>query len=446
MTNGSLDIDFVRQKLLSVIDQIKHLQTSEFPYQESREALKLLADLYGRELNRLSGIGPTTDHTIRQQVTAQVNAYIARYYTVLGFILRSTNVRNAFEIYDPLLRMSQTIYGPEAKLIVSSEWSFSPFTYPAITDEFPNLMFIGLPATESGNPLIVPLAGHELGHSIWRKKPHRSPHLSALDATLQSRLVGEYQNSWSEFQQLFDVQTKPADLLSDLFLRSIWARSYRLATRQIEELFCDIIGLRLFGESYLYSFIYLIAPHTGERAAYYPSLGSRVTALESAARAFGITEPPAFSGYFIDLPKRLQANEAFCLRMADQASTAMIEDLIAAVSGHVARTGLALPSDAERDRIVKQFCALSPAASTTSIGDTINAGWAIRLNWAHWKNFNFREDTRLEILNDLVFKTMEVMEFESRTRYLYVEQHWIDRPAQSRSWRRRRHAGNRAAP
>ena len=48
------------------------------------------------------------------------------------------------------------------------------------------------------------------------------------------------------------------------------------------------------------------------------------------------------------------------------------------------------------------------------MADIINAGWMLRLDWKPWEEFSFDPNNRNEILNDLVFKTMEVMEFESK--------------------------------
>jgi hypothetical protein len=50
-----------------------------------------------------------------------------------------------------------------------------------------------------------------------------------------------------------------------------------------------------------------------------------------------------------------------------------------------------------------------------SLGDVVNAGWKIRLDWTLWSDFEFSDQARIEILNDLIFKTMEVSEFESLT-------------------------------
>src|SRR5262249_41795396 len=106
-----LDVDFVSQKVLAVLAQIEHLRTSDFPYAEPKSALGLLAELYKRDLDRLSSIDETVDARVRQQACAHANARVFQYYPVLGFILRSTNIRNAFAIYNPLLHMCRTIYG-----------------------------------------------------------------------------------------------------------------------------------------------------------------------------------------------------------------------------------------------------------------------------------------------------------------------------------------------
>jgi hypothetical protein len=189
-----LDVDFVRQKLRAVLNQIKQLKSADFPYRESSAALVLLTDIYEKDLKRLDGLDPADSLDVRQHACAHANTDISRYYHILGFILRSTNVRNAFEIYDPLLNLCKTIYGNSAKLIISSEWDFSPFTYPAVTVDLPDLMFIGLPSTEAGNSLLVPLSGHELGHSVWRKSgASRSPALANLQTELELALTQAYE-------------------------------------------------------------------------------------------------------------------------------------------------------------------------------------------------------------------------------------------------------------
>jgi hypothetical protein len=88
----------------------------------------------------------------------------------LGLLLRSSNLRNAFEIYFPIKILSTELLEHNTCVVLSSEWEFSPFIYPVALDELPEFVFIGIPASECHNPLILPLAGHELGHVVWRRK------------------------------------------------------------------------------------------------------------------------------------------------------------------------------------------------------------------------------------------------------------------------------------
>lgn len=411
-----LDVEFVRQKLKSVLKQIKQLRSSDFPYSESDTVLGLLTDLYQRDLDRLDLLDSSTSLDVRQRVCSHANVSIARFYPFLGFILRSTNVRNAFEIYDPLLKVCRTVYGTTAKLIISSEWNFSPFTYPAVTSDLPDLMLIGSPSTEAGNSLLVPLAGHELGHSVWQKPtPGQKSAFPALISQLQTEITSAFEANWAEFQKVFNVPNHAKSaLLTDLFLIQIWNQSYRLGLRQCEELFCDVLGLKIFGEGFAYSFMYLLSPSFGERASNYPSLATRVKAMELGAAVFAIDLPTDMKDLFKEPTKYMSDHESFILRMTDRASDAMIPAIISAVNKHVTDSKLDLPSNDERDRILLHFSALCPPSDIKTMADVINAGWKLRLDWKPWDGFDFPEDVKHDILNDLVFKTMEVLEFETK--------------------------------
>jgi hypothetical protein len=416
--SGLLDVEFAKEKVNAVLRQITYLKTVDFPYDEPKAALDLLEALYEGDLVRLDSLDPGTDPDVRQQTCAHCNLQVAKYQTVLGFVLRATNVRNAFEIYDPLLSLCKQVYGPQAKLILSSEWSFSPFTYPAVFKDLPDLMFIGLPACEAGNALIVPLTGHELGHSLWRMPPAvSSADFTNLKQLLQNQLVTAFTGDWTNFLRIFKITYDPSELLQNLFLRNIWVQSFRFAFRQAEELFCDLLGLRLFGEGFLYSFMYVICPNLGDRAPHYPPLASRVNTLANGCSAFRIDLPADFGSYFSE-PRcsYLSSEENFIVRMADVAVDALAQDLVTTVDRHIAAAGPTLPSNAERDRIAKQFKSLSPASQANSLADIINAGWQIRLNPTSWEAFGFDEATARTTLSDLVYKTVEVLEYETRVR------------------------------
>mgnify|MGYP001286141063 CR=1 FL=1 len=149
--------------------EVARLRQSEFPYKHSVEALDRIDKLFTRKLARLNAFGHSSDPAIVSQECALALRDVFRYLPLLGFILRSTNVRNAFEVYGPLLRLASAVLEPgvakgdrRTRLLLSSEWDYSPHVYTEIAD-LPGFVLIGLPAPESSNPLLVPLAGHELG-------------------------------------------------------------------------------------------------------------------------------------------------------------------------------------------------------------------------------------------------------------------------------------------
>src|SRR5262249_55869158 len=76
---------------------------------------------------------------------------------------------------------------------------------------------------------------------------------------------------------------------------------FAYSIRQCEEVFADFMGLRLFGEGYLHSFEYLIAPFTGEmRSRDYPDMRTRAEFLERAAIKFSISVPEGYVQNFED--------------------------------------------------------------------------------------------------------------------------------------------------
>src|SRR5271166_63597 len=143
-TTAEFRLACARHKLRAFLREIDGLLTSEFPHPDGREALEQLYAHYDGRLKRAERARPSS--SIADRHLAQVNESVSLHTDVLGFILRSTNVRNAFEVYVPLRRLIQQIIGKDARLITSSEWKFIPFTYPMTLDELPNYVLVGSPA------------------------------------------------------------------------------------------------------------------------------------------------------------------------------------------------------------------------------------------------------------------------------------------------------------
>lgn len=126
-TTAQLRLAYAQRKLRIFVRQIEELQTSEFPHEDSRIALEQLAAHFALRLRSAKRAIAKDD--LVDEILAQVNVSVGRYTELLGFILRSTHVRNAFEAYFPLKRLVQLVIGPTARLITSAEWRFIPFTY-----------------------------------------------------------------------------------------------------------------------------------------------------------------------------------------------------------------------------------------------------------------------------------------------------------------------------
>ena len=156
-------------KIQLVLSEIERLEGSEFAYSDSKTALKIIEELFKSDLSRLLSLKTSKNSALLNKSFIYTNFHLTNFMDVLGLILRSTNVRNAFEFYNPLRILLTDLIGSEAGLILSSEWDYSPFTYPPVIEELPDFVLLGLPATESSNVLIIPAAGHEFGHSVWVK-------------------------------------------------------------------------------------------------------------------------------------------------------------------------------------------------------------------------------------------------------------------------------------
>jgi len=287
--------DHAKKRISAVVDEIERLKQSEFPYTQPRDALELLASELRRRHSVLNKLQPDAPVDAINEACSRSLDELHAYVPLLGFILRSTNVRNAFEAYSPLLRLAQSTLEPNSKLIVSSEWEYSPFVYRPI-GSLPGFVLIGLPAPESSNPLLVPLAGHELGHSVWVNRGLSQEFKERIEEGVLHELSTSRRKDYEEVFPHIQVED-PRDGKS---ARTTLMLAYTWALLQTEEIFCDFFGLRLFAESYLYAFTYLISPgRAGSRSTNYPNIKQRVCYLGKAAEARGISVPVGFQSAFI---------------------------------------------------------------------------------------------------------------------------------------------------
>ena len=407
-------LEFSKRRIEAFLSQIRQLKRNEFPYDHVLDALAAVETRFQDHLAELNSVTSANDvHVVNQLCSATV-AELDGFLPLLGFFARSVDVRNAFEVYAPLLRMARAFLGTDVKLVLSSEWNFSPYTFQY--GAFPSLqqfVMIGLPAPESANALLLPLAGHELGHSVWR-------HLNlsiALANGVQTRTGQQLLDRWPEWQKAHPG----AQITSgtpDLFTLQSLGRAQHWALGQLQESFCDYFGLALFGKSYLLAFAYLLAPGGFARSYIYPPLSRRVKSLEQVALARNIDVPAGFSDWFVDDTKSPKSGteDQFLLSLADDASMQADPEVSAAVASAIATAGVTLPDDSEQARIARQLRMLVPASGTRSLADTLNAGWEISGDAKFCPAGDPLHLNREFLLIELLLKTIEVFEIETRLR------------------------------
>jgi hypothetical protein len=405
-----------RTRLEQAIEEVRRSMTADFPYDDPKEALEIISDNLRASLRKLTDAVDEKELDVRAQHALET---VSKFYRHLGLLSRCTSVVNPFELHSPLLRLTGALLqqpARETRLVLSTEWNDMPFVFKHSL-ELDQFVFIGLPATESSNPLVSALAGHELGHCVWRRKGiHKSG--DSLVKRETTRYMVKHEKELTVFLKKSGkgdgAGLKEAILQFQSEIEN-WARS------QIEELFCDIMGVRLFGEAYLHSFAYWLTPKMpGQRPPSYPSLKARVDCIKSAARKFKVTVPAGYSEFF-NMAKSndgTPADFAFKLTAADTVSTKLVRDLVLLVKNHCTTAKVdPLPSLKDVSSIVKDFKRCIPSDDAQSLAAIFCAGWKAYCE----KNFWDDQDggsRKIDQIADLVLKSAELLEIRNLQRDL----------------------------
>lgn len=256
---------------------------------------------------------------------------------------------------------------------------------------------------------MIPLAGHELGHWIWR---HQSLE-NHIFTPLQEHVLNFYRDEWNRFQRLFwdkDI----GDLQTDTAIRDIWTISFTYSVRQCEEVFADFIGLRLFGESYLHSFEYLLAPFTGEpRSRDYPDMRMRAEFLLKAAARFSISTPDRYVQRFDDSPGVPDPADEFILQASDAATRESVDQILSLVQSIGDTSNFPHLSGEKSHACLDRIRLGVPAEEVDYIGDIVNAGWLAYRDETIIPVSQIGERRRVDVLNELLLKSIEVAEVEA---------------------------------
>lgn len=405
-------LEYSRKRLVAFLEEIRGLRGLEFPYSHSQEALERIEEhfkIHSALLNSLSS--QSSSSTVVSACTSTLTD-LFYYLPLLGFILRSTDVRNGFEVHGPLLRLSRKVLGAETRLIVSSEWDYSPltcFNIPSLKD----FVLIGFPAPESANPLLLPLAGHELGHSAWSKNSLNRK----FCGNIINKILSDITERWEDFSGFFPEIAKE-DLNTVLFALNTWYPAYEWAIRQSEESFCDFIAIRIFGESYLHAFAYLLSPNREEqRSVFYPNTRRRVSDFITASEEYKTAVPEGYEEMFQDfpMPPNPDPKTQFLLSVADSGSASIVADLISTAGELVSSASIEkmCPNKVHSiEKHLREF--IIPPKNPESLSNIVNAAWRAFHDNELWEDHPEIESKDL-VLKELVLKGIEVLEFEQRT-------------------------------
>lgn len=393
---------YAKDRVASLLKEIRDLKDLDFPYPPARKALDHLEQVFQQRASLLDQLDLKSNPTVVQAACSESLVQAFKHLPLLGFILRSTDTRNAFEVIGPLLRLARKMLGKETDLIVSSEWNFSPHVYSGI-EELPNHVLIGLPASESGNPLLIPLAGHELGHAVWKKKRLADDFKQRIQETITEegrRLSKQYADAFG-------------GLPDDLLFKTNVAPALTWALKQTEETFCDCFGVRLFSEAYLHAFAYLLTPGTRtQRSPNYPNIKRRIQNLKQTATNFHVVVPNDYESWFVDDQAPVEPKASFLLTIADNAAIRLFDELVKRANDLAEAVQIPIRNESEIETVRTAFGLLTPAASVGNLTSLLNAGWQAYHDDNFWQTPQFLD--RGETLVELLLKSIEILEIEQR--------------------------------
>ncbi|MEQ1830798.1 MAG: hypothetical protein ABL921_32910 [Pirellula sp.] len=283
---------------------------------------------------------------------------------------------------------------------------FSPHTY-VDNVTLSDFVLIGLPASESANPLLLPTAGHELGHTIWNKMIDTKTYYGRLTDSVLAYIRA----NWVEYQRQYpELKIKEDALGGDMFAQRTWVPARESAFRQAQEIFCDFIGVRIFGESYLNAFAYLVSPGSLQRSPRYPDVRIRAGYLTRAIQQYGGSSPTGYSALFAKHP----SSPEFMQRTADASVDNVIEDLLKDADQILSNAGVPNPDPIKISEIHSLYNRLIvPARNSMALSNILNAAWAAYLDPSLWKDMPQIRDS-IFVLKELTLKNIEVLEIESR--------------------------------
>jgi hypothetical protein len=397
------------QRLMAVDQEIDRIHVAGLLLRDAELALDELRRQCRKQIASVS-MAPS-DEALRIACSASLDMLRIVLVPLLGMILRSSNLRLAFELYYPLKRLTAMLYGRSFEtspvLLLSSDWKYYPDTH--VGQSF-DMVIVGFPAVESSNALIVPLAGHELGHNLWRDNGMQHAFDSRISVMLRTVIAGQFwQQLLAQEFGTVNAQLSKHGMQDDVQVSELITDLTKVVLGHLEEHFCDAVGLRLFGEAYLRSLCYLCLPGYPPQGLAYPQLRDRIERLRTLATTIGVQ-------WCVD--------QSQCYRYVRSldAKSSVVGQVVETFISAVQQTALAILDErnapqrdvARVERIARQFRSLVPAAGKEHLTDLINAAWLVSHDQETAHSYGVEMSRWREVVNQMTLKSCEVSEYHER--------------------------------
>ena len=221
------------------------------------------------------------------------------------------------------------------------------------------------------------------------------------------------------FKAAYPAEPAPEHIDSDYLVQNVnrlFSTAIHWLVGQAEETFCDFVGARLFGYSYLKAFAYMVAPRLSmERVEQYPKLTTRVRNLVNAAERFHVGVPNGYVDLFEDDEDPDYHDSAkYNLELADNSLEGMVENLGTTVRELLPDDRVPLPSNDEVQRILGRLRYVVPAEGALSLADIINAAWLAFDDLNLWADTPEVFKKRDRAVKEVILKNIELFEIEHR--------------------------------
>lgn len=392
-------LDATLNKVDNVIDTIHAVGSSPFVAEDVSEALKTLAVCFQNHRKVLEDLTKDTPPDLVANHCGLVLIDLFAYLPHVGFLHRARHSGNPFEVHGPLKRLAAEVVDGDVRLIISSEWEYSPLMHLSM-GEFDGFVLLGLPASESNNSLLVPMAGHELGHVIWQRHGHGVTQTNAIETAV----LNEIRTRWDDVQDKFEIDDE-GQLETDVPVVQWRASLVETVRLRSEEVFCDVVGVYLFGASYAGAFVHLLAPGWDQQRENYPPDWQRAEIIARALAAFEITMPESVSAAFAagDEP---DLDEEIAIAAVYQ----VVDKMIDLVESHMSERNVR-PPDATRITAARiDLERGTPVVEPTKLSEILCAAWELNTPTLWQSKPNFRA-IRFRLLNDLVLKSAQSLDY-----------------------------------